>query len=67
MQSSRKSLEKLFGICGTPASIYKVGGLQDGERKYALEPSMPKLSVLFSICGTPANAKKFSVGLAGFP
>ena len=37
--------KKRFGICGTPASIYKVGGLQDGERKYALEPSMPKLSV----------------------
>ena len=73
MQSSRKSLKKLFGLCGSPASAPRnflvFAGAPQVPRKtfWRLRESRKCLGKLFGVCGSPASPTKNFLAFAGVP
>ena len=73
MQSSRKSLEKLFGVCGSPASptenFLVFAGVPQVPREmlWRLREPRKSLGKLFGICGNPASPTKNFLAFAGVP
>ena len=73
MQSSRKSLEKLFGVCGSPASasgnFLAFAGVPQVPREafWPLRESRKSLEKLFGLCGSPASLSENFLAFAGVP
>ena len=73
MQSSRKSLEKLFCVCGSPASASEnflaFAGVPQVPRKtfWRLRESRKCLGKFFGVCGSPASASENFLAFAGAP
>ena len=73
MQSSRKSLEKLFGVCGSPASptenFLVFAGVPQVPREmlWHLRESRKCPEKLFGVCGSPASLSENFLVPAGFP
>ena len=70
LRESRKPLGKLFGVCGSPASLSEnflaFAGVPQASRKtfWCLRDSRKRLGKLFGVCGTPANVSVNAVELA---
>ena len=70
LRESRKSLEKLFGVCGSPASLLgnflAFAGVPQVSREtfWRLRDSRKSLGKLFGVCGSPANTSANAAVLA---
>ena len=73
LRESRKSLEKLFGVCGSPASLSEnflaFAGAPQVSRKtfWCLRESRKSLEKLFGVCGSPASVSENFLAFAGVP
>ena len=73
LRESRKSLEKLFGVCGSPASLSRnflvFAGVPQVSREtfWRLRESCKSLEKLFGVCGSPASNKKCFSAFAEVP
>ena len=73
LRESRKSLEKLFGVCGSPASLSRnflafAGAPQvSRETFWCLRKSRKSLEKLFGVCGSPASLPENFLVFAGAP
>ena len=67
LRESRKCLEKLFGVCGSPASVSRnflaFAGVPQVSRKtfWCLRESRKCLEKLFGVCGKSANVFRFPI------
>ena len=73
LRESRKSLEKLFGVCGSPASLSRnflaFAGVSQVSREtfWCLRESRKSLGKLFGVCGSPASLSENFLVFAGVP
>ena len=73
LRESHKSLEKLFGVCGSPASASEnflaFAGVPQVSREtfWCLRESRKSLEKLFGVCGSPASNKKCFSAFAEVP
>ena len=73
LRESRKSLEKLFGVCGSPASASEnflaFAGVPQVPRKtfWRLREPRKSLEKLFGVCGSPASLAAFALAFADTP
>ena len=73
LRESRKSLEKLFGVCGSSASLSRnflvFAGVPQVSREtfWCLREFRKRQKVLFSICGSSASNKKCFSAFAEVP
>ena len=71
MQSSRKSLEKLFDVCESPASLSSnflvFAGVPQVSREtfWCLQKLRKGLGKLFGVCGSPASLSRNFLVFAG--
>ena len=73
LRESRKSHGKLFGACGSPASLSEnflvFAGVPQVSRKtfWRLRESRKSHGKLFGVCGSPASASGNALAFAGVP
>ena len=73
LRESRKCLEKLFGVCGSPASVSRnflvFAGVPQVSREtfWCLRESRKCLEKLFGVCGSPASVSRNFLVFAGSP
>ena len=73
LRESRKSLEKLFGVCGSPASptgnALAFAGVPQVSREtfWCLREPRKSLEKLFGVCGSPASLSRNFLAFAGAP
>ena len=73
LRESRKSLEKLFGLCGSPATAsgnaLAFAGLPQVPREtfWCLRESRKSHGKLFGVCGSPASPTENFLAFAGVP
>ena len=73
LRESRKCLGKLFGVCGSPASLsgnaLAFAGVPQVSREtfWRLRESRKSLGKLFGVCGSPASASRNFLVFAGVP
>ena len=73
MQSSRKCLGELFGVCGSPASVSEsflaFAELPQASRRtfWRLRNFRKCFKELFGVCGTSASVSKSFLAFAGVP
>ena len=73
LREPRKCLEKLFGVCGSPASVSKnflvFAGAPQVSRKtfWRLREPRKCLEKLFGVCGSPASLSRNFLVFAGVP
>ena len=73
LRESRKSLGKLYGVCGSPASASKnflaFAGVPQVSREtfWRLREPRKCLKKLFGVCGSPASAPENFLAFAGTP
>ena len=73
LRESRKSHEKLFGVCGSPASLSKnflvFAGAPQVSRKnfWCLREFRKSLEKIFGVCGSSASLSKNFLAFAGIP
>ena len=73
LREPRKCLEKLFGVCGSPASVSKnflvfAGAPQvSRETFWCLRESRKCHEKLFGVCGSPASVTRNFLAFAGVP
>ena len=73
LRESRKCLEELFGVCGSPASVTRnflaFAGVPQVSRRIfrRLRESRKCLEELFGVCGSPASVSRNFLAFAGAP
>ena len=73
LREPRKSLGKLFGVCGSPASLSEnflaFAGVPQVSREtfWCLRESRKSLEKLFGVCGSPASLSRNFLAFAGVP
>jgi len=73
LRESRKSLEKLFGVCGSPASASEnflvFAGVPQVSREtfWCLRESRKSLEKCFGVCGSSASLAGNALAFAGVP
>ena len=73
LRESRKRLGKLFGVCGSPASLsgnfLVFAGVPQVSREtfWRLRESCKRLGKLFGVCGSPASLSENFLVFAGVP
>ena len=73
LRESRKSPGKLFGVCGSPASLSRYflvfAGVPQVPRKtfWCLRKSRKCLGKCFGVCGSPASLSENFLAFAGVP
>ena len=73
LREPRKSLGKLFGVCGSPASLSEnflaFAGAPQASREtfWRLRESRKSLEKIFGVCGSLASASKTFLVFAGVP
>ena len=73
LRESRKSLEKLFGVCGSPASLsgnfLVFAGVPQASREtfWRLREPRKSLEKIFGVCGSPASLSGNFLVFAGAP
>ena len=73
LREFRKSLEKLFGVCGSPASLSRnflaFAGVPQVSREtfWCLREFRKSLEKLFGVCGSPASLSRNFLAFAELP